>query len=77
MARSRSSRSAGVGSGRKAIRERPLRGRRGAGNDGPSILTQIDEVVYIVGATEEDPFGGTVELVSDRARQITGHTPRE
>lgn len=41
MGRSRSFRSAGISSGRKADLEREQRGRRGAGNDVPSILAHL------------------------------------
>jgi PAS domain S-box-containing protein len=39
-----------------------------------AILAHIDEVVYIVRRTE-DPLRGTVEYVSERAREITGFEP--
>lgn len=52
----------------------PLRDPQDLGHLGQAILAHVDEVVYVVRATE-DPLRGTVEYVSERAREITGFEP--
>ncbi len=42
-----------------------------------SILENIDEIIYIVSAGNEDPVRGIVQFVSGRVEQIIGYKPDE
>jgi len=39
------------------------------------LLAHIDEIVYLVVAGEDEPFGGRVEFVSRQVERVTGYPP--
>ena len=41
------------------------------------VLDHVDEIVYMVRITEDDPYGGTVQLVSNRVKNLLGYHPEE